>query len=262
MTFEVSLPFQGVAGWKYLQATEARQKEAFSQIPSKQRDIAYFRETLPNIRSVDDFVGDRRLLRVALGAFGLEADIANQAFVRAVIEGGVEKDDALANRLADKRYLDFASVLSAERLSGKAPFDGPATELIVQDYLQLQFEASVGTSNSDLRVALALERELGKLAGEDISSDAKYFRILGNPPLRLAFETAFGLPSGFSGIDIDQQVEILKDAVSNRFGISTLDQFQDDRNMQTLAQLYLVRSSVSSFGQMSPGQTALRILTA
>jgi hypothetical protein len=54
-------------------------------------------------------VGDRRLLEVALGAFGLDDDIRNRFFIRKVLEEGTTSPSRrFANRLSDKRYLALA----------------------------------------------------------------------------------------------------------------------------------------------------------
>ncbi|WP_425092237.1 DUF1217 domain-containing protein [Tropicimonas sp. S265A] len=261
--FEAIVPFSGVAGWQYLNATEERQREAFEKSPIRQRDLEYFRNNIASVTSVDEFVEDTRLMRVALGAFGLEADVGNRAFIKTLILEGTEESGALANRLADKRYLEFAEAFTVKKVSGGAPFTSDDIEEVVTGFLELKFEASVGTSDENLRIALQLEREIADISRSVKSEDAQYFTILGSPPLRLAFEKAFGLPESFSSIDIDKQVEVLKGAVADRFGSSSLSIFEDQERTSDLIQLYLVRATAGEYnGSVASAQTALRLLTS
>ena len=43
------------------------------------------------MKSAADLVADRRLLKVALGAFGLEGEIDKKAFIRKVLEEGTDR---------------------------------------------------------------------------------------------------------------------------------------------------------------------------
>ncbi len=76
--------------------------------PVIQRDTDYFLENIGKIDTAEDLVNDRRLLSVALGAFGLDEDIDSKYFIRKVLEDGTLDPEALSNKLADKRYLDFS----------------------------------------------------------------------------------------------------------------------------------------------------------
>ena len=80
MSFVPILPLSGAAGWAMLKRTMATQTAAMQATPEMARDTDYFRANIGKVTTADQLVGDRRLLKVALGAFGLEADIGNKAF--------------------------------------------------------------------------------------------------------------------------------------------------------------------------------------
>ncbi len=67
------------------------------------------------MKSVDDLINDKRLLRFALTAFGMSDLNYATAFVRRLLEGGVDDTQALANRLSDQRYRDFVSTFNFKR---------------------------------------------------------------------------------------------------------------------------------------------------
>ena len=73
-----------------------------------------------------------------------------------------------------------------------------------------------------MRLAMNFRREIAdaRRQGEEAAS---WFAILGSKPLRQVFEKAFGLPSAFGQIDIDQQRDVLRDKTDALFGTDTLD---------------------------------------
>jgi len=78
MSFGPVIPVGGYAGWRFLQRTVEVQKERFVASAKMQRDEAYFRDRIGGISSAEELVADRRLLQIALGAFGLGEDIGNK----------------------------------------------------------------------------------------------------------------------------------------------------------------------------------------
>ena len=80
MTFTPVLPSGGYSGWSFLTRTLAAQKQAFVTDPAIQRDEDYFRDKIGKIDTAEKLVGDRRLLSVALAAYGLEGDANNTYF--------------------------------------------------------------------------------------------------------------------------------------------------------------------------------------
>ena len=73
--FQPTVGITGYAGWRVLLQTETRQREVFEQSPTLERNSDYFRENISSVESAADLVSDRRLLSVALGAFGLSDEI-------------------------------------------------------------------------------------------------------------------------------------------------------------------------------------------
>ena len=94
MTFQPVVPAGGVAGWRFLQRTYDTQLQTFSASPVNDREIKYFLDNISNVKSAEELVSDRRLLQVALGAFGLEDDINNRYFVQKILSDGTRSDDA------------------------------------------------------------------------------------------------------------------------------------------------------------------------
>lgn len=260
MTYSPVVPFGGYAGWKFLARTRDAQQEAFAASREIRRDDAYFRERIGTIRTAGDLVADRRLLSVALGAFGLSDDIDNRYFIRKVLEDGTLDTKALANKLADKRYLEFS------RAFGFGDFATPRTQLsdfadrILAAYKTRRFEEAVGQSNDQMRLAMNAERELAVIAGRNQSPDAKWFAVLGSAPLREVFQTALGLPSAFAAIDLDQQLVALKDKAERFLGSGDIADFSDPKKVEDLVRLYLLRAETQVGTGYSASSAALTLL--
>jgi len=259
MTFAPILPGTGFVGWTFLQRTKTAQAATFNKSPELARDEAYFRDKIKSVKTADDLVGDRRLLKVALGAYGLDADINSKAFIRKVLADGTFRDDALSQRLADKQYEKLSAAF------GFGDFSVPNTQLstfpdkIIDLYRTRSFEVAVGAQNNDFRLSLSAERELTALSANKTSSeDTKWFMILGSAPLRSVFQKALGLSSSISGVDLDKQLAAYKTQADKIFGSDSVSQFTDPAKVETLVRRFLVRSEAESLGTAG-GSAALAL---
>lgn len=261
MSFTPIVPFSGYSGWSFLKRTMPAQKEVFQASPSLARDEDYFRAKIGSVKTAEALVSDRRLLTIALGAYGLDDDIDNRYFIKKVLEEGTFDSSSLANRLADKQYLALSSGF------GFGDYSVPRTQLsdfadkTLEAYRTRQFEAAVGEQDENMRLALNAERELKTLSARNLSNDTKWFTIMGSEPLRRVFEGALGLPSSFSSLDLDQQLSTFKEKASKVLGSSEVAQFTDPDKVETLVRRFLVRSeALASFSATSPGAIALSLL--
>lgn len=260
MSFAPVIPVGGIGGWAFLNRTLAAQKAAAQASPEAKRDEAYFREKIGSIKTAEQLVSDRRLLKVALGAYGLDGDLNNRFFIRKVLEEGTKSGEGLANKLADKSYEKLSAAFGFGDLeTPRTSLSGFADEILAR-HAEVQFETAVGEQNQDMRLALHARRELEQLAAEGASESTKWYRILGSSPLRSVFQTAFGLPTAFASIDLDQQVSTLKDKVEAAYGDDTVTQFSDGARLESFLQRFLARSSTATSSTTSSGSAALAIL--
>ncbi len=261
MSFQPVLPLGGLAGWGFLKRTMERQQAVQQTAPVQQRDEAYFRDKIGKVSTAEQLVSDKRLLRITLTAFGLEADVNSKAFIQKILEGGTLKEGSLANKLADKQYQKLSAAF------GFGDFSVPRTKIstfpdeILKQFRARSFETAVGTQNNTFRLALNAERELPTLAARPISDTAKWYTVLGNAPLRQVVQTALGLPKSFSSIDLDQQVSVLKTRAEAAFGSSGISQFTDPKRMDSLIRSFMVRAEIQDQGAgSSPASIALQLL--
>lgn len=260
MSFAAVLPAGGLAGWSYLKRTGDIQIDRLARDPTQARDEAYFRQKIGSIGSAEELVADRRLLKVALGAFGLEGDINNRFFIRKVLEEGTLTTDALATRLADKQYRKFSAAF------GFGDFSTPRTKLsdfadkIIAQYRSRSFETAVGAQDETLRLALNARRDLAEIAASGGSADQKWYSVLGSLPLRKVVQGAFGLPSGFASLDLDRQVDMLRGKAAATFGEAEVAQFADPARLEKLLQRFILRTGIADYQGSNAGGGALVML--
>ena len=262
MSFQPVIPSGGLAGWSFLKSTMASQRNTFDAGARISSDTAYFEANIASIRSAEDLVADRRLLRVALGAFGLSGDIDSRFLIRRVLEDGVTRDDALANRLTDARYKDLAGAFGFDAPDGPRSRDPEFGARLAEQFRRRSFEVAVGKSDDGLRLALNADRELTRLGSDSGPGDTGWFRIMGTPPLRKVFETALSLPDGIAKLDLDKQLELFKDRAASRLGLTDLSDLSDQATRSKLVETFLLQDQIKSFSRQSPAATALTLLQA
>lgn len=256
MTVAPVLPFSGYAGWRYLQRTQDDQQARVSASAANKREEAYFRENISKVTTAEELVGDRRLLKVALGAFGLDSDLPNKAFIRKVLEGGTASG-SLAAKLSNKAYASMARAFAFDDTAPATQTEGFADKVLAAHAVR-QFEIAVGKQDNDLRLALNARRELAPLAASSSSEATKWYTIMGSEPLRTVFETAFSLPESFATIDIDRQLSMLRDKAKAYFGSSDVAQFADSAKLEGLVKQFLVRSTAQNTTATSSVLTLLQ----
>ena len=250
----ISIGLGGLAGWRVLQRTEARHVEITAKNPTIQRATGYFRENLTARTSAEDLVGDYRMLQVALGAHGLDGDLANKAFIRKVLESDLGDRSSLVNRLGDKRYLKLAQQFQKR---GSAA----TREDMTQAYIQQQFQKRVGQSDESYRLALNARDELKTFATRASSDRTMWFEVMGNKPLRKVFEGAFGFGASMASLSVDRQVEEFTKASERVLGSSSFAKIGTAETVDKLITRFLAMSQVQSNTGSNRYSAALSLLS-
>ena len=261
--YQPVVPAGGIVGFRYLERTLERQQDAFAAAAGPQRALDHFREKIGSITSAEELVADRQLREVALAAFGLEADIDSIFFVRKMLEEGTRDPDALANKVADRRYREFSAAFGFDE-----PF-GPNTQVpgfadrIAARFTERSFEAAVGDVDPSLRIALNARREMSAIADGTGSENSKWFTVMGTPPLRKLVEGALGLPQGIGALDLDRQLTEFKSRAQATFGTSDVSGLAEEGTISRMIDLYLAREQANGGGfgfGGGPTSPALQIL--
>lgn len=262
MAFAPVVPFSGLVGFRFVERTFDAQFETFAKSPDIQREIDYFLENAGDASTAEALVADRRLLRVALGAFGLEDELGKRALVRRILEEGTLDPKALANRLADPAWAEFAEALGYGDLGGLLVLDS-VRETLAERFRLCQFERAIGDVDVDIRLALNFRREIREIALSPDVEKSGWFKVLGSQPLRRVVEGAFNLPAGFGQIDVDRQRGELEARATRIFGDKSPASFASAEKVDDLLRRFLVSAQIKGgVSASAPGATALFLLQA
>jgi hypothetical protein len=154
-------------------------------------DAQYYREQIAGLESVDDLIADSRLFAYALTAFGIDAETADMAQIRAVLLSDLSDPGSPANQLGE-RYVALASAFDFEA-DGTVPPGGAQSAAGADDTVLRYYDI---TGNGTTRQAAALRSDYytATIAGvtdvDDFLADNRMFGLA---------LTAFGLePAGNS----------------------------------------------------------------
>lgn len=258
--FQPVVPFTGYVGWRFLERTLETQQAAFENSASVVRTTDHFRDSISGIATAKDLVADRQLLSVALGAFGLSEDIDNKFFIEKVLSDGVASDDALSNKIADKRYRAFSEAFGFGRDAAPNSVRPGFAEQIILKFNRQEFERAVGQQDNSLRLALNVETALQDVSSQTNRTDSQWFAVMGNPPLREVVEKALGLPSSIARVNIDQQLTAFKERASATFGTDRVDSLMEPENQEKLIRLYLIRNEAATSSIAAGASAALTLL--
>lgn len=177
MTFTPYIPSSGVAGWNFLQTTYDRQYDAFVKSGSLKNDTEYFAENIGKVTSSDDLLNDRRLLQVAVKAFGLEEEINYRALLQRALNEGTSADDALANTMNDERYIKFSEAFGFGPGQSPLTSDTKAMQSVIDKFQSASFEEAVGEVDETMRTALFAKRAMLEVFGEPDEDDVSQLSV-------------------------------------------------------------------------------------
>lgn len=250
----------GVAGWAYLQRTLDTQRAAFDRTPELARDLAYFQANIGKATTAEKLVEDPRLLRVALGAFGLGDEFYKKAYVRKALAEGTETEGAMATRIADPKYRELVAAFGYGDAKGAQVGEAAFVKNVMARHRERAFEIAVGEVDPSMRLSMNFAREAAVIAGSSSRTErAAIFRLLGDPPLRSVVETALGLPADFRKLDLDRQASVIADRFASVFGggVKTL---ADPAVRERVVRGYLVREQIAANAASAPASGALAVL--
>lgn len=262
MIYGPAIPFGGYGGFAFLERTRERQQDVMEAMPAMERDTRAFAERIAGVTSAAELVADRQLLKVALGAFGLDEDINNRFLIEKILESDTSDRNSMASKFADRRYKALADAFGFGNAGGARTGEAGFAERIVARYTDRQFEIAAGEVDQDMRLALGFARDLAEIAAGEGSPRSKWFTLMSMPPLRSVMETALGLPKSFGQLDLDRQLDEFRSRAEARFGTSDLGELAGGETAKEVVRTFLVMAEIGrvSAESLSRGSAALALL--
>ncbi|MBY6135233.1 DUF1217 domain-containing protein [Leisingera sp. XS_AS12] len=194
-----------------------------------------------------DVVFDLDLFAATLDLFGQSRREDDFNTVIKALDSDLSDEISFVNLHYDKGLRAMAEAFAFNKgETGLTYPEGFAAEL-VELYQDRQFEIQIGESDSNMRLALAFEREMQGVVDAGGSEDAHWYNIMGSPPLRTVFETALALPSSFAQLDIERQLSELKERSYSAFGTSHPADYLEPDLMDQFRRRFLMMSELNLF---------------
>lgn len=223
-------------------------RETYAKQPDIQQDVAYLREKMGKIESVDELMDDYRLWQTATTAFGLGDNAFAKGMFRKLMSEDSTDKASLVNRLVDTRYKEFVKFFEVDT-KGTANFkDASWVDKLADKYITRSFENSAGASSPAVQSALYFQRKAPEITS--------YYDILADEKIYSVVRAAAGLPDSFSNVGLDRQVEMLKSKFS-------LDDFKSPAKVGRMIERHLAVSDALSIqsGGMNTSSSAIALQT-
>ncbi len=229
----------------YLSVTDnlTRYQTMTAAEPAVKSATTYYQANIGKATSIQDFVGNYRLLSYALDAYGLGDQINATALITKVLEGGVTNPKSLANTLSDSRWKAFAAAFDFVGKGASSVSSASAVKSTTADYVEQQLERDQGAQDVGVQLALYFQRVAPTVSSE--------YGILADPNLLEVAQTIFGLSPATSATNIDAQAK----ALSTLMPISDL---QDPKKLQQLTERFTAMYDLT-YGPGSGATTSLTV---
>lgn len=203
----------------------------FEAQPTTARDIEKFKEEIVNVKSVDDLMKNRTLLKVTLSAFQLESEVDKTAFVRKMLTEDPSDDKSLVNRMVEPRWTKLTKALTGLNQDPDFFQNEKNVNAILNGYKTNEFEKFEGQNADGVRESLYFKRTAGGV--EEIS------QILADKTLMHVVRVGLGLPESFQSLDYEQQKARLEKEVD-------IDDFKDPAKIDKMVERFLIRTEINN----------------
>jgi hypothetical protein len=153
--------------------------------PAVKTATAYYEANIGSVKSIQDLVGNYRLLSYALSAYGLGDQINAKGLITKVLEGGVSNPKSLANTLPNSNWKAFAAAFNFVDRGAASPSSISAVATTTGDYVEQQLESDQGSQDVGVQLALYFQRVAPTVKSE--------YGILADPNLLEVAATIMGL---------------------------------------------------------------------
>jgi hypothetical protein len=154
--------------------------------PAVKTATAYYEANIGSVQSIQDLVGNYRLLSYALNAYGLGDQINAKGLITKVLEGGVSNPKSLANTLPNSQWKAFAAAFNFVDSGATPPSSASPVQTTTSDYVEQQLESDQGDQDVGVQLALYFQRVAPTVTSE--------YGILADPNLLQVAATIMGLP--------------------------------------------------------------------
>jgi hypothetical protein len=170
--------------------------------PQVAREAAHYLANIEKIKSVDDFLANDRVYKFAVKSAGLGEMAYAKAFMRKVLDGGIDDPKSFANSLADKRYREFVKTFNFTRYGATATTFERTRQETVDKYVRQTLEEEAGAQNEGVRLALYFERKAASIESP--------LGILADKAVLKVVQTALGISEMTAFMDVDKQAEMIR----------------------------------------------------
>lgn len=224
-----------------------KRTEEYSERKLTQSDIKFVREEMGKIESVEDFMGNYRLLEKVLTAYGLEDEINKIGYIKRILTSDIGDAKSLVNVVSDDRYRDMASDLLFA--TGVSAAKADSTLQKIEDRLiKSGVEKELNEYNPGIRQAIIFEETAAK------GNIKNTYDLIANPVLKEVIFGANNLPDILLAADVDALAKEFEKRVD-------VDKLTDDRYRERLVKRYLaVQDAAGTPAATSPSSAYGQIL--
>lgn len=170
-------------------------------------DDAYYGSTIGTIKNVDEFLKDKRLVTIALTAFGLEKKNLSDDTLRKMLTSDPTDPKSFINKPENSAYRAMAVAFNfgtdGNDLTTPLQQAQTRSQLVATTdlYARQTMEENAGNQNEGARLALYFQRMAPTITSA--------YSILADKALLQVTQTALGLPTSMSNADIDVQANMI-----------------------------------------------------
>jgi len=149
-----SLP---IVDYKVATANQDQLMAQFQRSPDYVQGVANYQAGVAKITTVDQFLNNYNVLKVALAAYGMSDQISAKGILKELLTEDPSASTSLAQRMGNQSFIAFAQAYSSLNTDGGAGLQSPAgVNTAIARFTQQQYQQWLGAKDNDPALASAL----------------------------------------------------------------------------------------------------------
>jgi hypothetical protein len=146
-----------IVDYKLATANQDQLMAQYQRSPDYKQSVAAYQTGVSKITTVDQFLNNYNVLKVALAAYGMSDEISAKGLLQQLITQDPTSADSVAQRMGNQKWIAFAQAFHSLSTDGGAALQSPSgINSTIARYTSASYQTWLGNKDNDTALTTAL----------------------------------------------------------------------------------------------------------
>jgi hypothetical protein len=179
-----------VVDYKLATANQDQLMAQYQRSPDYKQSVAQYQAGVSKITTVDQFLNNYNVLKVALQAYGMSDQISSKGLLKQLLTTDPDSADSVAQKLGNQKWIAFAKAYHSLATDGGASLQSPSSvNATIARFTAAGYQSWIGNKDNDTALTTALNTQQTLQDAVNISDVGNLYALYQKQP---AVQSAVG----------------------------------------------------------------------